>query len=111
MSSYEFIPLPEGQAGDYALRLTDGALAPYFSAGQTVYLRRSVELDNGDVGLFYAQEGMVFRQFCADSEGIVYLLSLDRRKRGGDIRIPAGAERPVCYGKLVLSRPIPLPMD
>ena len=111
MPGYELIPLPEGSRGDFALRLTDGALSPYFSPGETVYLRRSIRLENGDVGLFYAREGMVFRQFCADSEGIVYLFSLDRKKRGGDIRIPAGSEKPVCYGKLLLDRPIPLPMD
>lgn len=111
MPNYELIPLPEGQKGDFALRLDDDALAPYFAPGETVYLRRSTALENGDVGLFYAREGMVFRQFCADSEGIVYLFSLDRKKRGRDLRIPAGGEKPVCYGKLVLKKPIPLPMD
>ena len=111
MASYELIPLPEGQEGDFALRVSDDALAPYYAPGQTVFLRRSTRLDNGDVGLFYSRGGMVFRQFCADSEGIIYLFSLDRTRRGGDIRIPAGGEKPVCYGKLVLSRPIPLPVD
>ena len=111
MPNYDLIPLPEGQEGDFAVRLTDDALSPYFSPGGTVYVRRSTQLENGDVGLFYTQEGMAFRQFCADSEGIIYLFSLDRSRRGLDLRIPACGEKPVCYGKLVLSRPIPLPMD
>ena len=111
MASYELIPLPEGQEGDFALRVSDDALAPYFAPGQTVYLRRSTRLDNGDVGLFYSRGGMVFRQFCADSEGNIYLLCLDRSRSADDLRIPAAGEKPVCYGKLVLDRSIPLPMD
>ena len=109
MAVYEFIPRERN--GDYAIRLTDASLVPYFSPGETVYLRRSTQLDNGDVGLFYADEGMVFRQFCADSEGNIYLLCLDRSRSADDLRIPAAGEKPVCYGKLVLKKPIPLPMD
>ena len=111
MPNYELVPLPDGQEGDYAVVLTDGALSPYFRAGETVYLRRSVQLDDGDVGLFRTRRGMEFRQFCADSEGIIYLFCPDRSRRRYDLRIPAGGEKPVCYGKLVLKKPIPLPMD
>lgn len=111
MPNYDLIPLPEGQAGDFAVHLTDHALSPYFVPGETVYIRRSTGLENGDVGLFYTREGMAFRQFCADSEGIIYLFSLDRSRRELDLRIPAAGEKPVCYGKLLLPRPIPLPLD
>ena len=111
MSNYELLSLPRDQAGDYALRVTDDALSPYFSPGDTVYLRRSTQLENGDVGLFYTRNGMAFRQFCADSEGNIYLFSLDRSRCGDDLRIGAAGEKPVCYGKLVLERPIPLPME
>lgn len=111
MTNYELIASAEGQDGDFAVRLTDGALKPWFSPGQTVYLRRSTRLENGDVGLFFSKGGMVFRQYCRDSEGIIYLFSLDRSRAEEDLRIPAAGEKPVCYGKLVLSKPIPLPMD
>ena len=111
MSDFDLIPLPEGQEGDFALRLTDNALSPYFAPGETVYLLRSTQLNDGDIGLFYTREGMSFRQYCADSEGIIYLFCPDRSRRRYDLRIPAGGEKPVCYGKLVLKKPIPLPMD
>ena len=111
MSNYELLDLPRGQIGDFALRVTDGALSPYFSPGDTVYLLRSTHLENGDVGLFYTRNGMTFRQYCADSEGTLYLFSLDRSRSGDDLRISKAGEKPVCYGKLVLTRPIPLPMD
>ena len=111
MTNYELIPISEGQDGDFAVRLTDDALKPWFSPGQTVHLRRSTRLEDGDVGLFFSRSGMVFRQYCRDSEGIIYLFCLDRSMRHLDLRIPAGGEKPVCYGKLVLKRPIPLPMD
>jgi SOS-response transcriptional repressor LexA len=111
VTNYELIASAEGQDGDFAVRLTDDALKPWFSPGQTVYLRRSTRLENGDVGLFFSKGGMVFRQYCRDSEGIIYLFSLDRSRAEEDLRIPAAGEKPVCYGKLVLSKPIPLPMD
>ncbi len=111
MVNFDLIPLSEGQEGDFAILLTDNALSPYFSCGQTVYLLRSTLLVNGDIGLFYTADGMSFRQFCQDSEGNIYLFTTDRSARRQDLRIPAGSEKPVCYGKLLLKRPIPLPID
>ena len=69
MTNYELIASAEGQDGDFAVRLTDDALKPWFSPGQTVYLRRSTRLENGDVGLFFSKGGMVFRQYCRDTRG------------------------------------------
>ena len=111
MADYELIPVPPGQDGDFAVRVDKGALGPWAASGETVYLRRSIRLENGDVGLFHTSGGLVFRQFCRDSEGIIYLFSLDRSRSDGDLRIPAAGEKPVCYGKVILKKPIPLPMD
>ncbi|MBR6115036.1 MAG: hypothetical protein IKQ10_07580 [Oscillospiraceae bacterium] len=110
MAFYELIPADESGA-DFAVVLDDGALAPYVPAGGTVYLRRSVDLCDGDVGLFRTEKGMAFRQFCQDSRGTVYLFTLDRSEKAGDLVFPVGSRYPVCYGKVLLDRPIPLPMD
>ena len=111
MPRYDLIPVDDPSRGDFAVRITDDSLAPLFSPGQTAYLIRSTQLRDGDVGLFYSTRGMVFRQFCQDSVGNVYLFSLDRSRRGEDLLIPHGGQRPVCYGKLLLDKPVPLPMD
>lgn len=111
MALYELIAPPEGSGAAFAVRLEDDALAPYVPAGSTAYLIRSVDLHDGDVGLFRTENGMAFRQFCRDVRGSVYLFSLDRAKREDDLVFPAGAQMPTCYGKLLLEGPIPLPVD
>ena len=110
MSYYEHIPADRDDA-DFAVVLEDDSLAPWAGAGDTVYLARSAELDDGDIGLFAAGGGMVFRQFCQDIRGTVYLLSPDRSKKELDLRFPAGSRCPVCYGKVLLNTPVPLPLD
>ena len=111
MALYESIAAPDGGA-DLAVTLRDDSLLPWFKADDTVYLRRSTELLDGDVGLFRSSRGMVFRQFCRDSQGTFYLFAVNRAMRSDDLFIPARrAAGLVCYGKVILPRPIPLPDD
>ena len=78
----------------------------------TAYLRRRTELYDGDIGLFETDGGIVFRQFCADSRGTVYLFAVNRAHAEDDRMIPPDkAAELVCYGRLELKKPIPLPMD
>ena len=111
MAEDELIPAVGNVDADFALRLDHNAPAPLLSEGKTVYIQRRTDLFDGDVGLFYSREGMVFRQFCQDSAGNSYLFSLDRARAEDDLMIRPGGEMPICYGRVVLSRPIPLPMD
>ena len=69
-------------------------------------------LYDGDIGLFETDGGIVFRQFCADSRGTVYLFAVNRAHAEDDRMIPPDkAAELVCYGRLELKKPIPLPMD
>ena len=111
MAEYELIVPEDGRKGDFAVRLEDDSFAPLFRAGETVYLRRSTDLSVGDFGLFRSVSGMVFREFWQDSEGNIYLFAPDRARREEDVMIPRSAPRPVCYGLVVLDRPVPLPDD
>ena len=112
MEYYDAVPMPGGAAADFAVTLTDNSLAPLFSPGETVYLRRRADLRDGDVGLFFLDGRLVFRQLCADSFGTVYLFAVDRKKSEEDrVFSCAEAEELVCYGKVVLSSPLPLPSD
>ena len=111
MTLYESTDAPDNDA-DLAVTLRDDSLSPWFESGETVYLRRSTELLDGDVGLFCSSRGMVFRQFCQDSQGNFYLFAVNRARRTDDLLIPARrAGELVCYGKVILPRPIPLPDD
>ncbi len=98
--------------GDYTVTVTDASLLPWVRPGERVTVSRRTDLRDGDVGLFYSREGMVFRQYCRDSQGNVYLFAVNRREREKDLTVPA--ERTgeiVCYGRAELREGIPLPMD
>lgn len=110
MDAYSF--LPAGSGGDFAVRVLDDSLLPYVKPGEPARVRRSTDLRDGDVGLFYSRSGMVFRQFCRDSQGNIYLFPVNRRYRDRNLMIPhRRAGRLVCYGRLILERSIPLPLD
>ena len=71
-----------------------------------------MDLRDGDVGIFYTDGGMVCKQFLRDSEGNVYLFSLNRRRREADVFYPASSGMALfCYGKVLLPQRIPLPED
>ena len=75
---WDTIPVPKGTDADFAVAVTDDSLAPWIKKGGTAYLRRRTELYDGDIGLFETDGGIVFRQFCADSRGTVYLFAVNR---------------------------------
>lgn len=55
---------------------------------------------------------MVCKQYCQDSQGNTYLFSLNRQRREADITIPATSDLPlICFGRVLLERRIPLPVD
>lgn len=98
--------------GDYSLTVTDGSLLPWVRPGERVTVSRRTDLRDGDVGVFHSREGMVFRQYCRDSQGNVYLFAVNRRERNRDLSVPAARfGEIVCYGRLCLARRIPLPTD
>ena len=106
------LPLPDGVDADFAVTVTDDALLPWVRAGETVYVRRNTELFDGDIGLFETEDGIVFRQFCADSRGAAYLFAVNRAHAADDRMIlPPGSRGLVCYGRVALKKRIPLPMD
>ena len=109
---WDSIPAPKGTDADFAVKVTDDSLAPWIRKGGTAYLRRRTELSDGDIGLFETDTGIVFRQFCADSRGAVYLFAVNRAHAEDDCMIPTDkAAELVCYGRLELKKRVPLPMD
>lgn len=97
---WDTIPVPKGTDADFAVAVTDDSLAPWIKKGGTAYLRRRTELYDGDIGLFETDGGIVFRQFCADSRGTVYLFAVNRAHAEDDRMIP-----PDQSGRARLLRP------
>ena len=109
---WDAFPAPEGADADFAVAVMDDSLLPWVKPGETVFFQRNTELSDGDVGLFETDAGLVFRQFCADSRGAVYLFAVNRGHAPDDrVIAPEKASALVCYGRAVLRRRIPLPMD
>ena len=109
---WDAFPAPEGADVGFAVAVTDDSLLPWVKPGETVLFQRNTELSDGDIGLFETDGGIVFRQFCADSRGAVYLFAVNRAHAEDDrVIAPEKAASLVCYGRLELKKPIPLPMD
>ena len=109
---FEEYAIPADSPADFAVRLTGDEMEPWLHAGDILLAERRIDLQDGDVGIFLTESGLVFRQVCRDHAGNLYLLSLDRTRSSEDIIVPASAARPVtCYGRVLLQQNIPLPTD
>ena len=111
MSDYQTIPELSRKDADFAVIMEDDSLAPYVRAGGKAYLHRTAELNDGDTGLFFSREGLVFCQYCSDSRGTVFLFRFDRSRNSEDMEFPPGSELPVCYGRLLLFHTPELPQN
>lgn len=109
---WDAFPAPGGAGADFAVTVTDDSLLPWIKPGETILLERNTVLSDGDIGLFETEAGLVFRQFCADSRGAVYLFAVNRAHAADDRMIaPERAAALVCYGRVARKKTIPLPMD
>ena len=107
---YEELRVEADNRADFASRIAGDSMEPYIHDGDIVYCVRSIDLRDGDVGIFYADTGMVCKQFLRDSEGNVYLFSLNRSRADADLFFPASSGQSLCcYGKVLLKKTIPLP--
>ena len=83
-------------------------MEPYIPDGSTVYVNRD-PLKSGDVGIFFLDGDMLCKQYYRNEAGVVWLLSLNRARADADRRVPAGSGLSlVCYGRVILPRPIRL---
>ena len=102
--------VPEDSEADFAARISGDSMEPYIADGSIVLVSRKPELYDGDVGLFYVDGDMKCKQFCEDSFGNTYLLSLNRERSDSDQIIRANSDITLfCFGKVLLSRRPPLP--
>ena len=107
---YEDLAVDADNRADFAARIAGDSMEPHIHDGDVVYCVRSIDLHDGDVGIFYADSGMVCKQFLRDSEGNVYLFSVNRSRADADLYFPASSGQSFCcYGKVLLKNRIPLP--
>lgn len=97
-------------AADFAVRIDGDSMEPYIMDGSRVYVTRTNELNDGDVGIFFVDGDMKCKQFCEDSFGNIYLFSLNRERSDADVVIPNTSGITVfCFGRVIMKRKAPLP--
>ncbi|MDO4749800.1 MAG: S24 family peptidase [Eubacteriales bacterium] len=102
--------IPFTSEADFAARIDGDSMEPYIHDGEIVLAVRRTDLRDGDVGLFFVDGDMKCKQFCQDSEGNMYLFSLNRDRSDADVTISADSGVTVCcFGRVLMDRLIPLP--
>ena len=95
---------------DYAVRIQGDSMEPYIADGSRVFVKRTNELTDGDVGIFFVDGDMKCKQYCEDSLGNIYLFSLNRERADADSFITESSGICVyCFGKVLLDSKPPLP--
>ena len=104
---YELKPEdPPGAA--YAVRLQGDSMEPHFPDGSMVFVNHDA-LRDGDIGIFSVDGGTVCKQYHQEG-GVVYLFSLNRKRKDADVVfLPGGNRSFVCQGRVITSRRIPVP--
>ena len=99
--SVKHLPVPDGSAASFAVKMSDGSMAPYFPAGSLAYIEKGGKLHDGDVGLFYFRGKVLLRQYCEDYAGNFYLFVLDRRLSAVPIRLRLFTPRVALFSEIV----------
>lgn len=107
---YSDYSVPAGSAADFAVRIDGDSMEPYIADGSVQLCKRGAIIHDGDVGLFFVDGDMKCKQYCQDYAGNVYLFSANRERKDADVSIPASSGITLlCFGKVLLDKPIPLP--
>ena len=94
---------------ELAVRIQGDSMAPYIADGSVVYVNHD-PLQNGDVGIFCVDGDMLCKQYYRDPLGIVYLFSLNRRRKDADVVFYKESGRDLfCFGRVLLAHRPALP--
>ncbi|MGI6028237.1 MAG: S24 family peptidase [Candidatus Heteroscillospira sp.] len=107
---YEDYEVPADSRADFAARIQGDSMEPYIADGSIVLVNRSSPIADGDVGLFFVDGDIKCKQYCEDSFGNIYLLSLNRARSDADTTVMASSGITVfCFGKVLMDKRPPLP--
>ena len=107
---YEDYEVPASADADYAVRVDGDSMEPYIKDKSVVLVKKTVDLKDGDVGIFSVDNDMYCKQYCQDYVGNVYLFSLNRKRKDADITIWNNSGQTLwCFGKVLMKKRVPLP--
>ena len=95
---------------DFAVRIQGESMSPYIHDGDTVYVKRTEELQNGDIGIFSVDGAMYCKQYYLNDSGDLYLLSANEALKNTNVVVKHDTEtRVVCFGKVLLTKKVQMP--
>ena len=95
---------------DFAVIISGNSMFPYINDGDVVYVKRTCQIDIGDVGVFCVDGAMYCKQYHVDTNGNLTLVSANPELQGSNVKISADSgSKIVCYGKVLLGKRIAFP--
>jgi len=109
---YELLPRSADTPplADFCITVRGDSMEPFIPDGSLVYVRRDAPLREFEAGVFFVDGDVYCKQWCVDYAGTLHLLSANPARQDANLRIPRDSGRScVCFGKVLLSRPLPKP--
>lgn len=95
---------------DFAVEISGNSMFPYVEDGDIVFVKRTNDIEIGDVGVFCVDGAMYCKQYHIDNSGNLTLVSANPELRNSNVRLTADSGSSViCYGKVLLEKKIPFP--
>ena len=95
---------------DFAVEISGNSMFPYIEDRDIVYVKRTNEIEIGDVGVFCVDGAMYCKQYYIDRLGNLTLVSANPELRDSNIELSFDSGSSiVCYGKVLLGHKIPFP--
>lgn len=108
-NAWEPYEVPAGSQAEFAIHIHGDSMEPYLPDGSVALGKYGWPRD-GEVGAFLLDGEYLCKQVCRDSEGNVYLFSLNRARAGVDVTVWASAGRNLkCFGTILMKQRVPLP--
>lgn len=109
---YEMIEVDDRihPGADIAVKIQGNSMSPYINDGDTVFVRRQTELNTGDVGIFSVNGSLYCKLYYIDQSRNLVLVSANPDMQDSNVIVNADSSATVvCYGKVLLEKPIPFP--
>lgn len=103
---YEILELDDVPAGaDYCITVSGDSMEPYIKDGSLVFVKRSLDLTDFDVGVFYVDGDVLIKQLFVDPMHNIYLLSANPRREDANRMIFHNSTSTLmCFGKVLINK-------
>lgn len=94
---------------EFALHVNGDSMEPYLPDGSIALGVKRTPVD-GEVGAFFLDGGFLIKQVAQDSQGNIFLFSLNRKRSDADETIWHDSGRDLrCVGTIIMDEKVPLP--